>query len=99
MPSLNHIHEYIRSRTNKNIFRCIHPDCTHFAPRELLEGKRAICTLCKSEFNLDWAQLKNRVPRCLNCSKSNAAKAHRATRDTLADILAAAQELEESTRQ
>lgn len=99
MPALNHIHEYVRSRSNKNIYRCNHPQCSHFTSRELAEGKLALCTQCKNEFILTWDQLKNRAPRCLNCSKSKKAQSHRASKSFVDDIVSAAREIEESTRQ
>jgi formylmethanofuran dehydrogenase subunit E len=64
-----HMHSYVRSRQNKNIFRCVHPDCTHYHQKDFLEGKRAVCSLCGETFILDRIQLRNRVPRCEDCKQ------------------------------
>ena len=73
-PKPKHIHEYQRSRSNKLIYRCVHPDCTHYTQKEFLEGKRALCRKCKDPFILTADQLKNLNPVCLNCSKSKKAE-------------------------
>lgn len=75
------LHEYERSKDNKEYYRCIHPDCTHYQRRGRLEGKRAICHKCKNPFILSWAQLRNKYPVCDFCTKSPKAEALRAARD------------------
>jgi hypothetical protein len=65
-----HIHEYERSKANKDIYRCIHPRCTHYHNREFLVGKEALCPMCHNAFILDWKQLKNKRPRCEFCRTS-----------------------------
>src|SRR6187399_203489 len=82
-----HLHEYMRSVVNKNIYRCVDPDCTHYQSREFLEGKRARCYKCKREMLLSKGQLKNRVPVCTECSKSKAAKRVKDVRNFLTEIL------------
>ena len=47
-----HLHEYMRSASNKDIYRCVDPDCTHYQSRAFLEGKRARCYKCKQEMIL-----------------------------------------------
>ena len=76
-----HLHEYERSKANLNIYRCIHPDCTHYQKREYLVGKRAQCHKCKDSFILMQEQLKSgrkirgiKFPVCIKCSKSPKAK-------------------------
>jgi formylmethanofuran dehydrogenase subunit E len=82
-----HLHEYMRSIANKNIYRCVDPDCTHYQSREFLEGKRARCYKCKREMLLTKNQLKNRVPVCTECTKSKAGKRIRGVKDLLTEIL------------
>lgn len=64
------IHRYERSARNKHTYRCIKPKCTHFTQDHLLLGKAAECGKCGVEFILTRMQLKNKLPVCLNCSKS-----------------------------
>lgn len=64
------LHEYERSKTRKNIYRCRHPKCPHYKDRELLEGKEAACHKCKQPFILTWQQLRNKHPVCDFCMKS-----------------------------
>lgn len=77
------VHQYERSKVNKEIYRCIHPQCTHYMNRAYLEGKLAICYGCKNPFKLTWQQLRNKRPVCEFCSKSPKAKALRDIRDTV----------------
>lgn len=72
----NHIHVYERRRTNKEFYRCVHPACTHYSHRDLLENKTALCGICLSPFQLSWEQLRNKIPRCENCSKAQKIKSH-----------------------
>jgi hypothetical protein len=95
MPRLNsdHIHTFARSRKNKDIYKCIHPDCTHYTDREYLVGKRALCGKCASEFILDRVQLKNALPVCLNCTKSARGKKFTETKTLLTDIFSKVEEM------
>ena len=68
------LHEYERSKSNKEIYRCVHPDCHHYKRREFLLGKRAQCFKCKSSFILTRLQLNNFHPVCEYCTKSPRAK-------------------------
>ncbi len=53
MPALkNHVHTYERSKKNKRIYRCVHPDCTSYSHVDDLRGKRAKCK-CGREFILE----------------------------------------------
>lgn len=93
-----HIHEYVRSSKNKDIYRCVHPDCSHYHNREYLENKRALCGKCKESFILTKAQLKNKVPACLSCSKSNKAKKVKRIEQVLDQILNSSQKYDEKLR-
>lgn len=70
MPALKHIHTYIRSPKNKKVFRCAHPDCTHYAAVDDLRGKRAHCT-CGVDFVLEMTitnrHFKRKMIKCDNC--------------------------------
>jgi formylmethanofuran dehydrogenase subunit E len=66
-----HLHTYERSRTNKRVYRCIDPDCSHFTAKDKLEGKRALCIGCGEPFIIPWRQLKNKHPKCEFCTKSS----------------------------
>jgi len=60
-----HTLERLKSKSKrKDIYRCIHPDCTFYGPAHLLEGKHAICKLCYTRFILDKKALSLKVPHC-----------------------------------
>jgi len=82
-----HLHEYVRSNANKKIYRCMDPDCTHYQSRDYLEGKRARCHKCKEEMILTKLQLRNRVPVCLDCTRSHKGKRVKVVRGFLERIL------------
>jgi len=86
LPS-SHIHEYIRSATSKVIYKCVHPDCTHYHQKEYLIGKRALCGECKNPFLLTKLQLKNKKPRCEFCKDTPEARALKAANEGLVDFL------------
>ena len=65
----DHLHIYKRSKS-KHIYKCMHPDCTHFTDKDFLEGKRARCLKCQEPFVLTKMQLNNLIPRCSNCSNA-----------------------------
>lgn len=75
MPSLNHIHKYVRyhklgGKTLKDrVFRCDDPGCTHYAPAELVIGKRSRCTICDGPFTLDAEAARRAKPRCPECTE------------------------------
>ena len=79
MPSLNHIHTYIKYKNRPGYFRCLDEKCTHFINKEMLIGKLSRCTLCGAEFTLNRFDLMRAKPRCLECS--NTQKAIKARRD------------------
>jgi len=63
------LHVYERSKDNKEIYRCIHPECTSYNRVALLLGKAAECFKCHDKFILTKKQLKNFHPVCISCSK------------------------------
>lgn len=69
MPALNHLHTYVRSRANKRIYRCDHPQCTSYNNIEELRGKLARCH-CGREFQLEKnikIHFKSAIPKCDYC--------------------------------
>lgn len=72
MPSLRHTHTYERIK-NTDQYRCIHPDCSHFAYKKFLLGKRALCK-CGEAYILDRNQLMRNVPHCFNCTRATGIK-------------------------
>ena len=74
MPSLNHVHKYVRYHKlcgkTLRVFRC-DDDCTHYAPAELVIGKRSRCTRCEGLFTLDAEAARRARPRCPKCTEHN----------------------------
>lgn len=68
MPALKHLHTYQQVKDRPNILRCIHPDCTHYAPKTLLAGKRALCPSCGNAFILTSQWLRLETPHCGDCT-------------------------------
>lgn len=77
MASLNHIHTYIRKSSNKNMYRCNSPDCTHFTDKESILGKLSLCTSCGDTIILSREDLRRAKPKCLACSDTKKGKAFR----------------------
>ena len=48
----------------RDIYRCIHPDCTYYGPASFLEGKYAICKLCGTRYVLTKRALTLKLPHC-----------------------------------
>lgn len=72
-----HLHIYQRSVDNKEVYRCIHPDCPHYQRRAYLVGKRAECPKCHQPFIIQQVDVKAGQVKpgkknlvCFNCSKS-----------------------------
>ena len=70
-----HIHTYERPRWNRNIYRCIAPDCSHYIQKKLLLGKYGKCPECGSQFILDREKLLRAKPRCDFCSNTKKSRA------------------------
>ena len=77
MPSLKHVHIYAKYKGRPGFFRCADPLCTHFMDKERVIGKMTKCNLCGAEFILDRESALRSRPRCLNCSTSKKALAHK----------------------
>jgi hypothetical protein len=96
------LHIYERSFSNKEIYRCIHPDCTHYTRRELLIGKRAECCKCHQPFIISKSQLKVGQKKsgrknlvCFTCTKSPKAAVAKEVADVLDDIFTQQDEKDE----
>lgn len=94
MPSLNHLHTYERSKTNREIYRCIDPLCTHWDYRDKILGKAIICAKCHVQCTAMQMQLKSGQNRngakhltCLACSKSPKRHEAIAAQEVISDIL------------
>lgn len=85
MPTLNHVHTYIRR--SKSTYKCDHADCTHFARKEDILGKRSMCSVCLVKpIILDSEALRRVRPRCIDCSETTEAKNIRETKKVLEEL-------------
>ena len=81
------IHEYERSKNNKDVYRCIHPRCTHYQRREFLVGKEARCAKCKEEFILTWRDLRAKKPVCQYCHESKKSRELKVAKEAAFSVL------------
>ncbi len=88
-----HIHEYVRIQNQFPMeqrtirYRCQHPDCTHFMDRELVRGKRTICSKCHlRETLMDYENLRRANPVCFHCSGTKKAAAVRGKFEVLDEL-------------
>lgn len=84
MPTINHAHTYERVRTDTKLYRCIHPDCYHIIPKELMKGKRSTC-ICGNEFIITQKSLRLKNPHCESCSKFNPVT--QAKKNTITEVI------------
>ena len=91
-PALNsdHIHLLHRIKKSKQ-YRCMHPDCSYIATRDIIKGKRALCPICRNTYILEGRLLELAKPHCNNCTRSTKQeklnKLQEAIDDTLEDII------------
>ena len=82
MPTLTHVHTYIKYKPNKwnkhDLYRCDDPHCTHFDEKSAILGKATLCNQCGVEFILTRESLRRIKPRCLKCSNTKEARTARA---------------------
>ncbi len=70
---MKHLHTYKRIKQGeRHIFKCVHPDCTHFTSRELLLGKRSLCPNCQKPMILSGKLLQLANPTCMDCKELKA---------------------------
>jgi hypothetical protein len=74
MPSIDHVHLYVKYKKRPGYFRCAAPNCTHIADKEFLEGKHSTCNLCGAVMTLSKEDLRRAKPRCIECSNTKKAK-------------------------
>lgn len=99
MPSVNHIHRYIKWMVSKGrrkvpylikgepTFRC-NDACTHYLMQSLVIGQKTRCTKCDREMILDAKVVAEMTyPKCLNCRKTKEALAHQVASGVVEDIL------------
>jgi RNase P subunit RPR2 len=94
MASMKHLHSYERSKNNMEIYRCIHPQCTHFTRRELIVGKEVTCTKChepmiakNEQLHAGHNQIGVKKLTCLMCGNSPKRHQIQAIEDVLSDVL------------
>lgn len=83
MPAIDHVHTYVRLKSRKDHYKCNDPYCTHIAHKELIEGKANKCPFCQTEFVLSKDDLRRAKPRCINCSDTAKARAHKKAKDVV----------------
>lgn len=70
-----HVHKYKKFKQYKNgnayIFRCMLPNCSHYIPESLLEGKASVCWGCGKEFILGPRAKYSVQPKCKACKRKS----------------------------
>ncbi len=64
------VHKYMRVRWGKNgtvVYRCMLPDCPHYAHPEMTRNRRSICWKCGSIFIMTGEKLQVKKPKCDKC--------------------------------
>lgn len=67
---MSHVHAYHRKKLGKStIYKCMLPDCNHFIQKDLIEGRKCICSRCFFPFVITKKILKNcgAKPHCEEC--------------------------------
>jgi len=62
-----HYHTFERMKSasgRKDMYRCMHPDCSFYAPVSMIMGKFANCHLCHTRFVLTANSLRLKRPHC-----------------------------------
>lgn len=86
MPTINHVHKYVRFKGKPGYYKCDSFDCTFYIERELIVNKLTRCSKCEDVFVLTREDLKRARPKCSNCSKSKKAKEDRLLQDLTRDL-------------
>lgn len=74
----DHIHKYKKINLGRNgkeylVYRCMKPDCSHYVPIAMAEGKLAECNRCEQPFIISKVQLTGSSmkpmtrPHCNDC--------------------------------
>lgn len=75
--NIKHTHRYYRDKFKKSekiIFRCSIPGCSHYVFEEMAAGKISICNRCDEKFMLTIQNMKLKKPHCGNCNKPEVKK-------------------------
>jgi len=87
MPSINHIHTYIRMNEKKGSFKCAHPLCSHNQIRALVVGKASLCNKCGEVIpKLTSEMLKRSRPCCINCMETKEALEYQRKKKILEEL-------------
>jgi hypothetical protein len=66
-PGERHYHTYQRMKTKsgrKDVYRCLHPECSHYSNKEMIDGKTARCFFCHALYQLSPKSLRLKTPHC-----------------------------------
>lgn len=76
------------------VYRCVHPQCTHFTRRILIIGKEILCHKChlptlarNEQLHAGHSQIGTKVLTCVKCSNSPKRFAIQAVEDVLTSVL------------
>lgn len=70
MPSRHHIHRYkkvdisVKKGKEYIVFKCTLPDCSHYVPEGIAEGRESICNYCENRFILTKKSMQRVKPHC-----------------------------------
>ncbi len=89
MAALKHTHTYGRftKRGGEMYYKCLDPQCTHFAAHSLIIGKETKCSKCSNTFIFDWRQAMRAKALCLECQDTKEGKAFRARQNASKALL------------
>lgn len=68
--SRNHVHRYKRVDLSANkdkpyiVLKCSLPDCSHYVPEKMAEGRECICNFCENRFVLTKKNMMRSKPHC-----------------------------------
>ena len=70
-PKAKHTHKYRKINIGKEkkyeVFRCEIPNCTHYLPVKMAEGKVCLCNRCGNVMSLDKEAIQLARPHCKDC--------------------------------
>ena len=83
MPVVNHVHTFIRSKSKSGFYKCNSPDCTYYVEKTEILNKLSRCNQCGDQIILTREDLRRAAPKCLNCSNTKKAIAHKKAKSVL----------------
>jgi len=85
MPKQKHIHKYKKVILGKDylVFKCQLPECSHYVPARLAEGKLSLCNRCGNAMLLDKRAMKLKLPHCTDCIQPRKKEEYDAIKDFL----------------